>query len=232
MAAVGGGTLRRTAWLASLLVLVCGYGREIAAAAADSSSATFGYHWLRLDGEASLPAWYSSVLMLLSALLMLLVSRHGGGSDGRLNRQWAVLGGLFILLSADEAVALHEQLSLPLQQLLHTGGPFFFGWVVAGLGAVMLLGLAYLPFLLRVARRTAVGLVLAGALYVAGALGLEMFGGYVYERFGPSPYYVFITVCEETLEILGLTVLFNVMVAHAAAVLPPLRLGGSPPAGP
>src|SRR5690606_6324105 len=195
-------------------------------------SRSFGLADIRLDAESALSVWYSATLMLASALLMLLLARHERSPGGRsIRRYWGALGIVFMFLSADETISLHEQLMPVMHRFLDVSGLFYFGWVVAGLAVVVLLGLTYVPFLLRVARRTAVGLVLAGALYVAGALGLEMFGGYVYERFGPSPYYVFITVCEETLEILGLTVLFNVMVAHAAAALPPLRLGGSPPAG-
>lgn len=45
-------------------------------------------------------------------------------------------------------------------------------------------GLLYTRFLLRLPRATAFRLVVAGSVLVAGAIGVELFQGYVQESFG------------------------------------------------
>jgi hypothetical protein len=69
-----------------------------------------------------------------------------------------------------------------------------------------ILGLTYLGFLLRLPRETAKQFTLAGALYLTGALLLELPLGYWTERHGDDGLgYALIDWCEETLEFVGLT---------------------------
>jgi hypothetical protein len=90
--------------------------------------------------------------------------------------------------------------------LFDTEGLLHFGWVIPAAAIVLTVGLAFIGFLRRLDRSTARRFVLAGALYVTGALLFELPLGWWTEQYGDdSPGYALIDWCEETLEFAGLT---------------------------
>lgn len=204
--AVDLGRLGRVVVVASAVVWGLGVMREILIAALGPRTALEDLRQIWLDVEHSLPAWYSSILMLGIALVLWLIARllrREGGADVR---RWSLLGLLFAAMAMDEAVSFHEVLIDPVRNLVGASGPFHFAWVIPGAIGVALIGLYFLPFLFRLPRRTAVLFVVAGAVYVAGALGMEMVGGAMAEAYGTSALpYVVAFVVEEGLEIAGLT---------------------------
>lgn len=163
---------------------------------------------LHVDAEGNLPAWLSSAMLLGAATLAALTASAAGRRGDRLRRYWAALAGIFLFLSLDEVSEVHEQLIHPLRYALDLSGAFYWSWVIVGLAVVPVLGLAFIPFLRALPRRTTVLLVAAGGVYVAGALGLEMVSGHYYsQRWERDLGYQLITTLEELLEMQG-TVLF------------------------
>lgn len=73
-------------------------------------------------------------------------------------------------------------------------------WAIPGVILVVLVGLAFVPFLLSLPRRIAVLFVLSGLLYLSGALGVELLSEDMDED---SIAYGFATALEEGLEMLG-----------------------------
>lgn len=66
----------------------------------------------------------------------------------------------------------------------------------------------FVPFLLMVDRRTRWMLIASGSLFVGGAVGMEMLGGYTASRLGMnSPEYFAVSAIEECLELAGITML-------------------------
>lgn len=125
--------------------------------------------------EGNLTTWYSAALLLFLAIGFAghayLLWRSG--------RPWvvyAVLGVVAAALSADESAAIHEQLGRAAEFLGLSLG-WTFGWLIFGIpiaigGAAALLWLATgLP---RTMRRR---LVVAGLLFLGGAVGMEAVGG-------------------------------------------------------
>ncbi|NNM27325.1 MAG: hypothetical protein HKO59_15295, partial [Phycisphaerales bacterium] len=172
---------------------------------------THGYavRWLSLfdlDAEWNVASWYAVLLLLLAATLLALaaaVSRRREERERRFTRHWAILAMIFVYLALDEGVGLHELLTRPMQSLVGGTGWLHFAWVIpfAALAAVLLL--VYLPFLAHLPRATAVRFVVAGALYVGGAIGMELVGGATLDR---PAVYPFIAVLEEGMELTGLVV--------------------------
>jgi hypothetical protein len=151
-----------------------------------------------LSYEDNLPSWYASALPLLCAALLALVA--AGETVDRAH--WRLLALGFVYISIDEAISLHEMLGM----LFDTEGLLRFGWVIPAAAIVLTVGLAFLGFLRRLDRSTARRFVLAGALYVTGALLFELPLGWWTEQYGDdSPGYALIDWCEETLEFAGLT---------------------------
>ncbi|MGI8779092.1 MAG: hypothetical protein ACR2L8_02780, partial [Solirubrobacteraceae bacterium] len=86
---------------------------------------------LRLDTEANLPTWASSLQFGLAGIACLLVAAADRGGRGR----WSGVSALLLVLSLDELATLHERLSAEI-------GAAVAEWIVqplAGLAAIALL---------------------------------------------------------------------------------------------
>jgi len=90
---------------------------------------------------------------------------------------------------------------------------FGFRWVLAFAPLLVLGGLAFLPFLFRLPRDIARRMVVSGAVYVGGAYGMELVGGYIASTSGVHGRgYLAEVVVEETLEMVGLTLFVLVLI--------------------
>lgn len=178
---------------------------------------------LSLSWEGNLPSWYASVLPLGCAALL----RWTALTEATDRFYWNFLALGFLAISIDETIALHERLT----GQFDLGGLLYFDWVIPAGLLVLVLGLAFLGFLRRLSPRTARRFVLAGALYVGGAVLLELPLGWWTERHGDDDLgYALIDWCEETLEFVGLTLFAQALLDRLAGrqlrlVTPP---GGAP----
>lgn len=160
-----------------------------------------------LSYEGNMPSWYASVLPLLCAALLAWLA----ASEASDRPHWRALALGFAYISIDEAVSLHELLG----ELFDTEGVLHFGWVLPAAAIVLTVGIAFLGFLRRLDAPTARRFVLAGALYVTGAVLFELPLGWWTERHGAdSMGYALIDWCEETLEFTGLTMFAATLLAR------------------
>jgi hypothetical protein len=134
-----------------------------------------------LNGEANVPAWFSTVLWLLAARAAWKVGdvelAPGAPLSGR--DYWRLLAGVAVFLSLDESAAWHEKVGLAIT-LWRDGSPGefldgapMFAWTIYGLAFAAVAAAVFAPFLLRLDHRTGALLVLAGALFVGGSTLLE-----------------------------------------------------------
>ncbi len=177
-----------------------------------------------LNGERNVPAWFSSSVLLTCSLLLAAVARLEGGEGGRDVVRWWGLSAVFLLMSVDEAVQIHEQTIDPLRTVLGTGGIFHYAWSVLGLAFVLVFAAVYLPFVARLNAGTRRLFVAAGALYVGGALGVEFVQGWHDGLYGVDGTTALITTVEEVLEMSGLVVfvyaLLSRLGSHGGVLLP------------
>ena len=135
---------------------------------------------LDVGEERSIPTWFESILFLLCSVLLAVVTVAKKQSDDRYSLHWSVLSIILLLLSLDEVASIHEAIGAQLERLLHniTGfnasGAITFFWVVPGAVFVFIVLLAYVRFLAHLPQTTRRLFLFAGALFVLGALGLEM----------------------------------------------------------
>jgi len=199
----------RIAIFATLVVLGLGIARELVISAIGTETLLEDLRQLALDVEHSLPAWYSSLLMAGCAAMLLTIARLTARDGGGDVIAWSLLAFVFLAMAMDESVSFHEVLITPVRDGLGTSGLFHFAWVIPGAIGVAVIGCYFLPFLMRLPRRTAVLFAASGAVYVGGALGMEMIGGAMAEAYGKqSLAYVIAFVVEEGLEMAGLTCFF------------------------
>jgi hypothetical protein len=179
-----------------------------------------------VDLESNVPTWYSSVLLLLAAGLCALLARHHIAARLPYRRHWLVLAALFLLLSLDEIAMLHEYPIDPLREALGTTGPLYYAWVIPGLAAVVVCGLAYVRCWWHLPARTRGLCLLAAAAFVGGAVGVEMLSGMQASRYGEQNLtYALIVHLEEALEMLGVVIFIYALADYVARYVEPLSIG-------
>lgn len=180
----------------------------------------FGTHrylvsFFDLDMEWNLPTWFSSMSLFFSSLLLALIALAKKQRNDRFFAHWACLSMAFLFLSIDEAIQLHEQTIEPLRTMLNADGMFYFTWVILAGMVLLVFGLAYIRFLADLPRFFRNLIILSGALYVGGALGMEVVGGHFASTSGQeNMIYVLVTTIEEVLEMTGVMVLIYTLLSY------------------
>lgn len=176
-----------------------------------------------LAKENNIPTYFSALLLLSASLLVGLIARLVRKTGALFYRHWLALSLIFAYLSVDEAASLHERLGEPVRYVLDPGGVFTYAWVIPGMGLLALFVLAYGRFFLHLPLRWKALFGGAGALYVLGALGLEMLGAWYASQYGVTFTLSMITLAEEVLEKGGIACfvygLLDYVRAHAAGML-------------
>ncbi len=157
------------------------------------------------EDEKNVPTYFSSMQLLFAAVLLGICAIQHKANDGKYLKHWVGLAIIFVFLSLDEAAPIHEKTRTISQAFFGTSGLLYYAWVIP-FGAFALAVLAaYSGFLLRLPRRTATIFVVSGAVFVAGAIGLEMFEGQINEAGGYKSFdYMALVTIEEFLEIVGI----------------------------
>jgi hypothetical protein len=84
---------------------------------------------------------------------------------------------VFVVLSVDEGVSLHEKLGSWLRGVLDTGEILYYVWVIPALAVTAVIALASVPLLVSVGRRIRIEMLVAGGVFVFAAAGLELIAG-------------------------------------------------------
>src|SRR5210317_1958751 len=75
--------------------------------------------------EISLPTLFSTLILLVSALLLMVISRfHKAAGTGHV--LWTALAIIFLFLMVDESISIHELISTRLQMHFDFSGAFYF----------------------------------------------------------------------------------------------------------
>jgi hypothetical protein len=190
--------------------------------------------------ERSIPTWFESVQFLLCSVLLAVVAIAKKQRSDRYSLHWGVLSIILLFLSLDEVTSIHQAIGQQSERLLHSttgftpSGPITFFWVVPGAAFVFIVLLAYLRFLAHLPQSTRRLFLFAGALFVLGALGIEMLSAQVVSSSGsiasffgtalslsqgsasaiPKILVGLQTSIEEMFEMLGLTAFVYALLAY------------------
>lgn len=185
-----------------------------------------------LDLEANLPTFFNVSLFFIAAALFYL---HGRAEQGAHRRGWFVMAWVFCFLGVDEGSQIHEKFMLFTIRLMNHGhqdagglGWFYYAWVIPYGLATIALVVILSGWLLKLRPELRRSLLISGAVYVFGAIFLEMAGGKlartlpyhdasnfpwlpcnVYDDPAScwlymEPKYIFLYTMEETCEMTGL----------------------------
>jgi hypothetical protein len=166
---------------------------------------------ISLNREQNVGAWYSTLLIFCCAFLLMVAGRRASQRDDRDARHWYILATVFVALSFDEASSVHEMLMDYIQPALNTSGPLLYAWVIPALVLVPVFGLLYIPFLRRLRSPYGLWFLASGAIFVAGALGMEMVGGVFEDN---KLAFTLSFLVEESLELVGMTSFFLAIINY------------------
>ena len=166
---------------------------------------------LWVDREANLPAWFSSALFFIAAILAAMIAA-ATRQERSSHLGWPVVAGILLLLSIDEVAQLHEILAGYSARagglgLFPEGGKFF-SWVSFVIPPVALVCWLAARFLRTlpgaVGNRLGAGL----ALFLSAALGVEALTGQIAFDLQTWRYLIFATI-EEGAEMIGVIVFID-----------------------
>jgi hypothetical protein len=174
--------------------------------------------------EGNLPSFYSACTLLIAAGLFLIVAGDARQRADRWYPHWLGLGLIFLFLAVDEAAEIHGLLTNVIGSMVDTSGPLLFGWVVPYALLTLLFAVVYVPFTAALPPGIRTLFVLAGIVYVAGALGMELVSGTIVSAHGGVSggglehwaHAVAYTI-EEALEMMGIVLIVYALLLHIAA---------------
>ncbi|MBV0892978.1 hypothetical protein KTN05_14155 [Paracoccus sp. Z118] len=187
---------------------------------------------LLFEEEGNLPTLFNFALLAANMAALGMVALFAFGGRSRWRWHWLFLSGFFLLMTYDEAAQVHERLNGVMARVVEADGYLGFAWVVPALALVVVLGVAFSRFLLALPRRSAGLFLLAGAIFVGGAVGVEMLGADHWTRHGwDNAAYSLLATLEESLEMTGLMVLLHATLGVLAGPGGVLRFAirGGPP---
>lgn len=151
---------------------------------------------LNLDVEYSIGTWLGTVYLFVIAALAGVLARVSAVRGDRV--RWSILSLMVLAVSIDEVTRLHERAGEVIRDSLDTSGFLYFAWVIPAAVVVLVMAAAYLRFLYQLASPAGTLLICGAAIYVSGALGLELLGGQEASEGGgrQSARYYFITGME------------------------------------
>lgn len=149
--------------------------------------------------EQNAATWYAAGLWLLLGAVAAAVAL----ARPRRRWSWWLIAAVGVVASADEYLELHERLDIPAQRLAAVL-PFdlWFTWVLVGLPIALLVGAVLLRTVIALPAASRLGIIVAGALFVVSAVGVETLNGRTLERADGvvTNAYLYGTMVEELCE--------------------------------
>jgi len=158
----------------------------------------FGFVGLfNLDHERNVPTWFASTALFLSSMLLAIITCFKRTTRDPFTLHWAGLAAIFLCLAMDEAIGFHERLSGFVSSLVNTRGVFLFAWTIPAAIAMPIF------------------VLLAGFIFTAGALGMEMVEGQYVSLLGEQNMaHAIMVAFEEFLEMSGVVLFIYALLCY------------------
>jgi hypothetical protein len=181
------------------------------------SSGQFISVYFNFDEEANLPTLYSFLALGFCSYLLWLIAMVRKKVKAKDARSWQGLAGIFLFLAIDESCSLHEILIPVLRGAMNTKGLLYFPWVIPAFFLLIIFLIVFRKFILALPNKTKTQFILAGTVYVLGALGMELIGGYIADKYGYTTIFGLASTIEELLEMSGVVIFINALLNYLQA---------------
>ena len=167
------------------------------------------------NSESNVPTFLSSLLIFLCSCLLGVIALAEKKQSKSDYKYWGGLSLVFLFLAIDEFASIHELLTSPLRHILGTSGIFYYAWVLPYGLIALVIALLYMRFLFRLPVKFRVLSVMAGFIYITGAIVFELLGGYYFDIYMQEDViFKLIATFEETLEIGGMLLFLYTLMAY------------------
>lgn len=181
-------------------------------------------HYFDLDSESNFPSLYSALTLGFCSYLLAIISIVKKARKAKYARYWKALSLIFLYLAIDEAISIHELLIPLLRGTRYAKGILYFAWVIPAFFLLIVFLLTFRKFILNLPPKTKTTFILAGSVYIAGALGMELVGGYIVDNFGFETFaYGMASRLEELLEMFGVVIFINGLLSYIQSQLTELH---------
>lgn len=168
-----------------------------------------------LNLEYSIPSVFSSLILLFSAIILTVIACLKKRDGGCFYLHWAGLAAVFFFLFVDESVAIHEIIGTRIRMSLNTSGFLYYAWIIPYSIILLAFVIGYLKFLIHLPIQTGLLFIAAGLIFIVGAIGIEMLGGYHDELHGQQTItYAILVLFEELFEMIGITIFVYALLSY------------------
>lgn len=174
-----------------------------------------GLDLFSVNAEETIPTWYSTIILFVASVLLAAIAIVKRATRDPLALYWIGLAIVFFYLSMDEGAVIHEIVADAIQVALDTTGFLYFGWQIAAAPFVVVFGLVYLRFLFLIPAKTRNLFILAGTIYIGGAVFIEAISANQYYIDGEASLrYLAIGTLEELMEMLGIEIFIYALLSY------------------
>lgn len=174
------------------------------------------FHKFNFNTKHNIPSFFNTVLLLIASVILYyiyLVQKK----RFVLQRRWFVLAILFLIMAIEENASVHIFLHslLPRHSILLQTGLSVLLWAIPFGILVTILAVYFKRLVLSLPRRIAIGFAVSAAIYITGAIILDLVGSVVAHTMGSrSLIYTAVSTLEETLEMLGIVVFIHYLFSY------------------
>ena len=224
-------TVTRVLVATTVVLVLISYAGQLGVRAFDWHPERDIVSFFNVDRERNLPTSFQTLLFLSCALALAVITVLKRLAGNRWTAHWGLLAVIFAFLGWDEITEVHERFIEPMRRVFELEGIFFFGWIIPAGIALAIFAIVFLRYVLALPDQLRTRFVLAGIIFVTGALVLEAVGGWYYERIDQNADMLYVTVAtiEETLEMVGLILFLHALLTYLSELLASRRiaLGGA-----
>jgi len=138
---------------------------------------------LDVRGEQSVPTYVSSINLLLASILIFIIYSYEKSNKQNDAGYWLFLSILFLYLSIDESASIHENFENVHRYLVRKEliSPILdtHQWLPFGVFFVFVVSIVLLPFVRRLPADTRRYFLIAGCVFITGAVGFEYLGAWM-----------------------------------------------------
>lgn len=159
--------------------------------------------------ESNIPTWYSALLLFVAAVLAATISI----GTTQQKAYWRFMAFVLAYMSLDEAAMLHEIMTVPMRENFQLTGFLYFGWILVGIPLAIIVGAIFIPFLLKLPRYCQLSFVLAGIIYLTGAILVESYSASIWAvtEYATLPYHA-VSILEELMEMFGVIITIQALL--------------------
>lgn len=177
---------------------------DLVAIAANPWTFPLGRQHATIAFEGGPWTWLSVALLVTTALVVHAATRLRADHSW-----WSAVAAVFGYLAVDEGLMVHERFD----DVAGTAGIAHFGWAIPGAVLLLVVAALFARWFFALESPLRQRLLVAGGLYVTGALVVEVLAGLWQTAHGEDRIFFLITTIEETLEVVGPMLVIRTMLS-------------------